>query len=148
MAEENISQKFKLKNIDQTRIDLIEKINWNELMSKNHKKTCTTLNYIEQFLISGFAITECVSITDFVSLVSILRGIASSAIVLKICVITAVIEKCKLIIKKKKHDKIVLLAKSNLNSVPVLVSKDLIDSVISQKNIAKGNKKSKIERFS
>ena len=100
-------------------------------MSKNHKKTCTTLNYNEQCLISGFAITECVSITDSVSLVSILIGITSSVIVLKICVITAAIEKCKLIIKKKKHDKTVLLAKSNLNSIAVLVSKDLIDSVIS-----------------
>ena len=30
-----------------------------------------------------------------------------------------------------KHDKIVLLAKSKLNSIEVLISKDLIDSVIS-----------------
>ena len=33
--------------------------------------------------------------------------------------------------KKLKHNKIVLLAKSKLNSVEVLISKDLIDSVIS-----------------
>ena len=33
--------------------------------------------------------------------------------------------------KKKKHDKIVLLAKSKLNSIEVLISKALIDSVIS-----------------
>ena len=33
--------------------------------------------------------------------------------------------------KKKKHDKIVLLAKSKLNSIKVLISKALIDSVIS-----------------
>ena len=33
--------------------------------------------------------------------------------------------------KKLKHDKIVLLAKSKLNSVEVLISKALIDSVIS-----------------
>ena len=37
----------------------------------------------------------------------------------------------KSIIKKKKHDKIVLLAKSKLNSIEVLISKALIDSVIS-----------------
>ena len=33
--------------------------------------------------------------------------------------------------KKKKHDKIVLLAKAKLNSIEVLVSKALIDSNIS-----------------
>ena len=33
--------------------------------------------------------------------------------------------------KKKKHDKIVLLAKSKLNSIEVLISKALIDSSIS-----------------
>ena len=32
---------------------------------------------------------------------------------------------------KKEHDKIVLLAKSKLNSIDVIVSKTLIDSVIS-----------------
>ena len=33
--------------------------------------------------------------------------------------------------KRKKHDKIVLLAKSKLNSMEVLISKSLIDSNIS-----------------
>ena len=60
-------------------------------------------------------------------------GITSSAIGLKICAITAGIKKYKSIIKKKKkkHDKIVLLAKSKLNSIEVLISKALIDSNIS-----------------
>ena len=38
MAEENISQQFKLKNIDETRNYLIEEINQKELMNKEHKK--------------------------------------------------------------------------------------------------------------
>ena len=33
--------------------------------------------------------------------------------------------------KKKKHDKIVLLAETKLNTIEVLISKDLIDSNIS-----------------
>ena len=133
MAKENISQEFRLKNIDETRNYLIEEINRNELMSKKHKKVCTTLNYIEHFLILGSTITGCVSISAFASLVGIPIGIASSTIGLKICVITAGIKKYKSIIKKKKkkHDKIVLLAKSKLNSIEVLISKALIDSVIS-----------------
>ena len=60
-------------------------------------------------------------------------GITSYAVGLKICAIAAGIKKYKSIIKKKKkkHDKIVLLAKSKLNSIEVLISKALIDSVIS-----------------
>ena len=57
MVEENISQEFRLKNIDETRNYLIEEINRNELMSKKHKKVCTTLNYIEHFLILAYTIT-------------------------------------------------------------------------------------------
>ena len=132
MAEENISQEFRLKNLDETRNYLIEEINRNELMSKKHKKVCTTLNYIEHFLILGSTITGCVSISSFASLVGIPIVITSSEIGLKIYVITAGIKKYKSIIKKKKkkHNKIVLLAKSKLNSIEVLISKALIDLVI------------------
>ena len=133
IPEKNISQEFKLKNIDETRNYLIEEINRNELMSKKHKKVCTTLNYIEHFLILASTITGCISISAFVSLLGIPIGITNSAIGLKICAITVGIKKFKSIIKKKKkkHDKIVLLAKSKLNSIEVLISKALIDSVIS-----------------
>ena len=58
-------------------------------MSKKHKIVCTTVNYIEQFLILASKITGCVSISAFASLIGIPIGITSSAIVLKICEITA-----------------------------------------------------------
>ena len=81
----------------------------------------------------GSTITGCISISAFASLVGFPIGITSSAIELKMCTITARIEKYKSIIKKKKkkHDKIVLLAKSELNSIEVFISKTFIDSVIS-----------------
>ena len=102
-------------------------------MSKKHKKVCTTLNYIEYFLILASAITGCTSVSAFASLLCIPIGITSSAIQLIICVIAAGIKKYKSIINKKKskHDKTVLLAKSKLNSIEILISKALIDSVIS-----------------
>ena len=99
MAEENISQEFRLKNIDETKNYLIEEINRNELMSKKHKNVCTRLNYIEHFIIftitgfTGFMITGCVSISAFSSLAGIPIGITSSAIGLKICAITTGIKK-------------------------------------------------------
>ena len=100
-------------------------------MSKKHKKVCKALNYNEHFLGLVSSITGCFSMSAFASLVGIPIGITSSAIVLKICAITARIRKYKSIIKKKKKKhKIILLAKSKLNSIEVLISKALIDSVV------------------
>ena len=133
MVEENTTQEFRLKNIDETRNYFVKEIEQNELMSRKQKKICKTLNYIEHFLILASTITGCISISSFASLLGIPIGITSSAIGLKICAITAGIKKYKSIIKKKKkkHDKIVLLAKSKLNSIEVLISKVLIVSNIS-----------------
>ena len=65
-------------------------------------------------------------------LVDIPIRIASSAIGLKICPISAGIKKYKsLVKKKKKYGKIVLLAKSKLNSKEVLIFKASVDSNIS-----------------
>ena len=90
MFEKNISQEFRLKNIDETRRYLLGKIKQNELMSRNHKKVFTTINYIEHFLILASTITGCISISVFNSLLGIPIGITSSAIGLRICAIVAV----------------------------------------------------------
>ena len=81
-------------------------------------------NYIEHFLVLVSTITGCISISAFANLLGISIGITSSAIELKICAIARGIKKYKLTIKKKKkkHDKIVLLAKSKFNGIEVLIS--------------------------
>ena len=50
MVEDNLSQKFRLKNKDETRNYFLKEIKENELMSKKQLKVCTTLNYINTFL--------------------------------------------------------------------------------------------------
>ena len=98
------------------------------------------MNYIEHLLIIISTITGCVSISAFASLISIPIGNTSPATGLKICVITAGIKEYKSINKnKKKHDKIVLIAKSKLNSIEVLISKALIDSNISHDELVLTN---------
>ena len=78
MCEENISQELGLKNIDEKKNYLIEEINRNELISKNHRKVCTTLNFIEHSLVLGPAITGCIPISTFAFLIGIPIGIRSS----------------------------------------------------------------------
>ena len=82
---------------------------------------------------------------SFSYLAGILIGIMSSTIGLNISVITAGIKKYKSIIKKKKkkHDKILSLAKSKLSGIGILISKALNDSNLSHNKICLINKVSK-----
>ena len=110
MGDKNIRQELRLNNIvTQDVISL--KI-----------EDCKILNDIEPFLILASMVTECVSISAFASLIVIPVGIASSAVRIKLCAITAVIEMYKSIMKKKKKkfDKIVVLAKTKLLIIEVL----------------------------
>ena len=102
-------------------------------MSEKCKKTCRYLNYVEHLLVLVSTATACVSISAFASLACVPVGVKSSVVWIKICAITAGVKKYKSIIKKKKkkHDKIVLLGKDKLNTIEVLISKALIDSLIS-----------------
>ena len=93
MVEEDICQEFRLKMTDKTRNYFLEEIEQNKLMSRKHKKVCTTLHYIEHFLILASTITGCISIYAFASMLGISVEILSCAIGLKICAIAAGIKK-------------------------------------------------------
>ena len=71
-------------------------------MVKKHKNVNTILNYLEYLLILDSAVTGCLSISTFASLFDICIRIMSSAVGIKICAITAGIQKYKSSIKKKK----------------------------------------------
>ena len=75
MVEENISQEFRLKNVDETRNYFLGKIKQNELTSRKNKKVGTTLNYIEHVLILASAITGCILISAFASLLKFCKRI-------------------------------------------------------------------------
>ena len=134
MVEENISQEFRLENIDQTRDYFVEEIEQTELMSRKHKNVCTTLNWLKTFL---FQLLQILGVFQYLLLLGIRIGITSSAIRVKTCAIVVGIKKYRSIIKKKKknHDKVELLAKSKLNSTNFLIYKDLIHSNISHDEI-------------
>ena len=157
--KEKISQKYRLKTIAEAKDYFLEEIKQNELMTKKHKRVSLTLNYIDHLPIVISTVTGRVSISAFASLIGIPIGNTNLTIRLKICPINLGIKNDKLIIKKKKnkHDKIVLLAKSKLYSIEVVISKALIDSIIShdesfltnnvQKNIIIWKKKSRPNQF-
>ena len=96
------SLEFRLRKIDETRQYLLDEIKNNDLMSEKYQ-TCKYLNCVEHFLILASTVTGCVSISAFASLVCFPVGIISSAVVIKICAITAEIKKYESIIKKQEE---------------------------------------------
>ena len=92
MTKENVSLNFRLKKIDETRKNILYEVKHNALMSKKRKKS-RTLNYFEHFLVFVSTVSGCVSISAFASLVDVPISIASSAVGLKMCAITAGIKK-------------------------------------------------------
>ena len=65
-----------MKNIYETRSYFRKEFKHNELISKNHKRFCATLNYIVQLLILSCVVSGCVT---FASVIRNPIGIANSA---------------------------------------------------------------------
>ena len=95
----------------------------------------TPFDYIEKILIVLSGTTSGVSVISFTSIVGALVGIASLRFTLIFSLTTGTVKKLLDITrnKKKKHDKILMLAKSKLNSIEILISQALNDMDISHK---------------
>ena len=110
MAEENINQKVRLKNIEEITNSFIKDIHQNKLISNKHIKVCKTILY---WTISYFSFYNYWKYFNFAFFFFTRYSYKyyGSVIGLKICAITTAIKKYNSIIKrkKKKHDKIVLL---------------------------------------
>ena len=86
----------------------------------------------------------------FTSVVGAPVGIASASFTLIFSLTTGIVKKLLNITrnKKKKHDKILMLAKSKLNSIETLISQALIDMEISHEEfIAILKEKDKYEKM-
>ena len=93
MAKENSSLDFWLKEIVETRNYPLDEIKHSEFMNENHRNVCKAFNFFEHFLVFVSAFSGRVSISAFALLVGVPVGIASSAVELKNCALTAVIKK-------------------------------------------------------
>ena len=76
MIEKNISQKFGLKIIDKAGNFFIENKE-TKMMRETHNKGGMALNYFELLVILASAVSGCVAISAFATLVGIPLGIAS-----------------------------------------------------------------------
>ena len=125
--------KFRLDEISKIKNYFIEEINQRKSCSKTLSKYVAAFDYLDKILIVLSATTGGVSICSFTSIVRAPVGIASASFTLIFSLSTGITKKLWNITrrKKKKHDKILTLAKSKLNSIETLVSQALIDMDIS-----------------
>ena len=115
-------------------------------MSKKLSKYIAVFDYINKTLIVLSATSGEISIVSFTSVIGVPVGIASASFSLVLSLITGTIKKLLMMTrnKKKKHNKIVMLAKSKLSSIETLVSQALINFEISHeefKTIVNENEK-------
>ena len=115
-------------------------------MSKKLSKYIAAFDYIDKNLIILSAASGGISIISFTSVIGIPAGIASSSFTLIFYLTAGIIKKLLKITRKKrkKHNKIVMSAKSKLNSIETLMSQALIDLEISHeefKTIVNKNEK-------
>ena len=125
--------KFRLDEISKIENYFIEEINQRKSCSKKLSKYVAVFDYIDQALIVLSATSGGVSIISFTSIIGVPVGIASASFTLIFSLTTGIAKKLLNITrkKKKKHDKILMLAKSKLNSIETLISQALIDMEIS-----------------
>ena len=134
-AKKNLSEqtKFQLSEIIGIENYFYQGINERKSYIRKLNKYITVFEYIDKILIFLSATSGGVSIISVISIVGVPVGIASASFTLIFSIAKGII---KILLKttrnkKKKHDNILMLAKSKLNSTEILVSKALNDMDIS-----------------
>ena len=121
--------KFKLSEIIGIENYFYQGINQGKSYCKKLDKYITVFDYIDKLLIALCATSGGVSIISFTTIVGATVGILSASYTLIFSIAKGLIKILLKIArnKKKKHNNILMLAKSKLNSVETLISQALSD---------------------
>ena len=124
MSEQTKLRLFEIKNIENY---FINQINERKSYSKELNRYVTIFDCIEKILIILSAATSGISIISFTSVIGTSVGIVSASFTLIFSLSTGIIKKLLNMTrnKKKKHDKILMLAESKFNSIETLISQAL-----------------------
>ena len=105
-------------------------------MSKNPSRYIASFDYLNKSLIVLLAATGSFSIASFATAIGAPVGIMSASCSLAFSITTGFVKKFLKTTrnKKKKHNKIVMLARSKLNSIESKISEALINNEISHED--------------
>ena len=129
----NDQQQFRLNKINETKDYFIAEIKERELMNKRLSKYIAFFDNFGKSLIVFSVTTGTISIASFATVTGTPVGMVSASFSLAFSISTWVVKKLLKTTrnKKKKDNKIVMLARSKLNSIESKISEALINNDIS-----------------
>ena len=132
----NDQQQFRLNKINEIKDYFAAEIKERELMSKRLSKYIASFDYFGKSLIVLSITTDSISIASFANFVGTPVRIMSASCSLACSIATGIVKKLLKTTrnKKKKHNKIVTLSRSKLNSIESKISKALTNNEISHED--------------
>ena len=128
-------QQFRSNKINEMKDYFIAEIKERKLMSKTFSKYIASSDYFDQSLIVLSVATGSIYIASFATVIGAPVGMMSASCSLAFSITTGFVKMfLKTTRNKKKHNKIVMLARSKLNSIESKISKALMDNEISHED--------------
>ena len=147
-ANPSNEQQFRLNKINEIKDYFLGDIRERELISKNLSKYIASLDHFDKSLNILSILSGSISIASFKSVIGVPAGMIGASFGFTFSITSGFVNKfLKAIINKmKKHNKIVMLARSKLNSIESKISKGLMNNQISHEDFeAIINQEKKIE---
>ena len=132
----NNQQLFRLNKINEINNYFVAEVKERELISKTLSKYIASFEYVDKSLIVLSVTSSINSTTSFVTVIAPLIGIESASFSLSFSILTGIVKKLLKTRqnKNKKHNKIVMLARSKLNSIESKIYEALINNEISHED--------------
>ena len=129
-------QQIRLNKINDFKNYFIAEIKERVLMSKNLSKYNASFEYFNKSLIVLSVATDTMSISSFATVIGVPVGGMSASLSLAFSITTGFVKKLLKTTrnKKKKHNKIIMLARSKLISIESKMYEALINNEISHEN--------------
>ena len=130
------NQQFRLNKISEIEDYFIAEIKERELMIKKLSKYIYLFDFFDKSLIVLSLTSSGVSIASFATVIGIPVGIKSASLSFTFSLCTGLVKKLLKVTRnnKKKHNKIVMLARTKLNSIESKISGVLINNQISHED--------------
>ena len=132
-ANRSNDQQFRLNKINEIKDYFIAEIKERELMSKRLSKYIASFDYFDKSLIVLSVTTGSISIASFATVIGAPVGMMSASCSLAFSITTGFVKRFLKTIRNKKikNNKIVMLARSKLNSIKSKISEALVNNEIS-----------------
>ena len=149
-ANPSNEQQFRLNKINEIKDYFLGDIRERELISKNLSKYIASLDHFDKSLNILSILSGSISIASFKSVIGVPAGMIGASFGFTFSITSGFVNKFLKAIrnKMKKHNKIVMLARSKLNSIESKISKGLMNNQISHEDFeAIINQEKKIENW-